>query len=229
MQRFVLSTVLCLMASCTVTTGPAPTAQKPQASVSRGDVRNFQQVVARVEPVAERICRQRSRGLNCDYDIKVDTRPNQPPNAFQTRDRSGRPVIVFNTALIADTRNSDELAFVLGHEAAHHIANHLPRKQESAMGGAVIGAVLAGVIGGADAVQTGADLGASVGARRFSKEYELEADSLGTVIAHSAGYNPVRGAQYFQRIPDPGDRFLGTHPPNAQRMATVRNTAAQLR
>ena len=72
------------------------------------------------------------------------------------------------------------------------------------------------------------DLGASVGARSYSKDYELEADAIGTVIAHQAGYDPVRGAAYFTRIADPGDRFLGTHPPNARRIETVRRVAAGL-
>jgi len=70
--------------------------------------------------------------------------------------------------------------------------------------------------------------GAAVGARRFSKEFELEADALGTVIAKRAGYDPVRGAAFFARIPDPGDQFLGTHPPNAERYALVRRVAAGL-
>ncbi|MFT5342626.1 MAG: putative Zn-dependent protease, partial [Paracoccaceae bacterium] len=58
--------------------------------------------------------------------------------------------------------------------------------------------------------------------------FELEADQLGTVITYYAGYNPLVGAQFFAHIPDPGDRFLGTHPPNAARLATVRRTSAQL-
>ncbi|HAB36898.1 MAG TPA: peptidase M48, partial [Rhodobacteraceae bacterium] len=33
---------------------------------------------------------------------------------------------------------------------------------------------------------------------------------------------------FFNRIPDPGNRFLGTHPPNSQRIATVERTAAGL-
>ena len=81
---------------------------------------------------------------------------------------------------------------------------------------------------------TGADvtsaqrIGAQVGARSYSKDFELEADALGTVIAARSGYDPVRGSQFFNRIPDPGDRFLGTHPPNAQRIEVVRRTAAGL-
>ena len=95
--------------------------------------------------------------------------------------------------------------------------------------GGLLGAVI-GVAIGADAttVQDATRLGAFVGARRFSKDHELEADRLGTVISYRAGYNPVKGAAYFTRIPDPGDSFLGSHPPNAQRIETVRRTLATL-
>ena len=44
--------------------------------------------------------------------------------------------------------------------------------------------------------------------------------------AHEAGYDPRIGALYFARIPDPGDRFLGTHPPNADRQRVVAEVAA---
>ena len=71
-------------------------------------------------------------------------------------------------------------------------------------------------------------IGAAIGARSYSKDFELEADALGTVIAARAGFNPVRGAQFFNRIPDPGNRFLGTHPANADRLATVQRVAAGL-
>ena len=42
-------------------------------------------------------------------------------------------------------------------------------------------------------------------------------------------FDPLIGAQYFSRIPDPGNSFLGTHPPNAKRLETVRRTLASLR
>ncbi len=74
-------------------------------------------------------------------------------------------------------------------------------------------------------VDTAQQVGGAVGVRSFSKRFELEADALGTVIAGRAGYDPVRGAAYFTRIPDPGNAFLGTHPPNADRIETVREAA----
>lgn len=191
--------------------------------------RQFVTVVKTVEPVAEAECRARAPDLNCDFNIVVDDRPGQSPNAFQTRDKSGRPVLAFNIPLIATVQNADELAFVMGHEAAHHVARHLDRQQQNATAGAVILAGITALAGGGDAaIESAQKIGASVGARSYSKDFELEADQLGTIITHKAGYNPVRGAQFFARIPDPGNTFLGTHPPNGSRIDIVRRTAAGL-
>jgi predicted Zn-dependent protease len=208
----------------------ASTAQQQKPSLSaQQSARSFVRVVQTVEPVAERECRSRTSGVNCDFNIVVDDRPGQPANAFQTLDKQGRPVVAFTLALIADARNEDELAFVLGHEAAHHIAGHIGRQQQNAVAGAVIFAGLATLSGGdASAVRNAQQLGAEVGARSYSKDFELEADALGTIITKRAGYDPLRGAEFFTRIPDPGDKFLGTHPPNASRIDIVRRTAAGL-
>ncbi|MEW9921005.1 M48 family metallopeptidase [Marimonas sp. MJW-29] len=227
---------LAALAACDVApVGQGPAAPSPSAAASAPPLsasqaaRSFVQVVRTVEPVAERECRARTRGVNCDFAIVVDDRPGQPANAFQTLDRQGRPVVAFTLALIADARNEDELAFVLGHETAHHIAGHIERQQQNAVAGAVIFSGLATLAGGGtEAVRTAQQLGAEVGARSYSKEFELEADALGTIITARAGYNPIRGAEFFTRIPDPGDKFLGTHPPNASRIDVVRRTVAGL-
>lgn len=208
---------------------PRPVAVAAPAAAPATRVQTFAAVVDRVAPVAEAECRRRAPGANCDFRIVVDARPNQPPNAFQTLDDDGRPIVAFTLGLIAEARNADELAFVMGHEAAHHIAGHIPRQQANAAAGALVFAGLAVLTGGdANAVRSAQEIGAAVGARAYSKDFELEADALGTVITHQAGFDPVRGAAFFDRIPDPGDRFLGTHPPNADRIATVRRTAAGL-
>lgn len=209
-----------------VAAGAAPQGVLPP----RAAAQNFVAAVDRVQPVAEALCRARTRGVPCGFRIVVDDRPGQPPNAFQTLDNAGRPILGFTVSLIANARNMDEIAFVVGHEAAHHILGHIPQVQESATAGAILAGVLA-TVGGADpaAVRAAQDIGATVGARRFSKEFELEADALGTEIALRAGFDPVRGAAFFDRLPDPGDRFLGSHPPNAARRDIVRRTAAALR
>lgn len=234
-SSFCALAIMSILASC-VAVEPAPTTQAPQRTGSdlsrvNGSTAsaNFSTAVRRVEPVAESVCRQRTSGVNCDFKIQVDPNRNAPPNAFQSLDRSGRPILTFTQALIADARNADEIAFVIGHESAHHIEQHIARQRQAASTGALVGGLIASVAGAsASTTQEISRISAGVGARRFSKDHELEADALGTVITARAGYNPVRGAAFFTRIPDPGDRFLGTHPPNAARIDIVRRTAAGL-
>lgn len=210
--------------------GAVPVAAAPAPLEPRQAAANFIRVVSRVEPMTEDICRARTRGVNCDFRIVIDNRPGVGPNAFQTLDESGRPVLGFTLALIADARNEDEIAFVLGHEAAHHILGHIPLTQQTAMAGAMMAGILAQATGAdAAAVQSAQRIGATVGARRYSRAFELEADALGTEIAYFAGYDPVLGAGFFDRLPDPGDQFLGSHPPNAERKAQVRAVVAGLR
>ena len=190
---------------------------------------NFQTVVARLEPVAERACRDLGRVRNCDFRIVIDDRPNQPPNAFQTLDSAGRPILAFSTALIADAHNADELAFVIGHEAAHHILGHIPQAEQKAMTGALLAGVIASASGlGQAGIEQAQQMGAVVAARSYSKEFELQADALGTEVAFYAGYDPVKGSAFFDRLPDPGDKFLGSHPANAERKAVVRRVMAEL-
>lgn len=198
-------------------------------ATARAAVLSFIEVIETVEPVAEAECRQRAPRSNCDFRIVVDDRPGLPPNAYQTLDQTGRPLIAFTIPLIAEVRNKDEMAFILSHEAAHHIAGHLDRQRQNAQAGAAVFGQVADLIGGSnpEAVQAAQEFGAALGARSYSKDFELEADALGTEIAAKAGYNPLRGADFFFRIPDPGNRFLGTHPANADRVAVVQRTAAR--
>lgn len=233
LRPFLAVAALILLGACAAP-APAPmpaslplaAAALPPAEVA---ARNFVDVVRVLEPVSEAECRRLTVNVNCDFQIVVDNRPNQPVNAYQSRDRTGRPVITFTLALIADARNSDELAFVMAHEAAHHILGHLDRQERNAMAGALIFGGLASATGNTVNLETAQQLGAFVGARSYSKDFELEADELGTLIAVRAGYDPLVGAQFFARIPDPGNRFLGTHPPNAERYNLVQQTVARLR
>lgn len=192
--------------------------------------RSFAEVQARVEPVAEAECRRLNPRANCDFRILVDDRPGAPPNAFQTLDGRGRPVLAFTVPLLSLIGNADELALVMAHEASHHIAGHLERQDwHASLGAAAFGRIASQEAGAtAESIRQAQMIGAQVGARSFSKDIELEADRLGTIVAAQAGFDPVRGAEFFRRIPDPGNRMLGTHPRNSERIATVRQTAAEL-
>lgn len=232
------------LAGCAVQPGVPPSANGtpvlPAAQAIRatpvyprtpeGAAMTFASVIRSMEPVIENECIQRRQApLNCDFQFVVDDRPGLEPNAFQTLDRSSRPIIGFTLSLIAVAQNADELAFAVGHEASHHILNHIDQRTGAATAGAVI---LSGIVAasGADpaSIRAAQQMGASVGARYYSRDWELQADYLGAIVALNAGYDPVRGAEFFARIPDPGDKILGTHPSRAQRQARVAQAVADV-
>ncbi len=219
-----------LTLSACVAPAPILTAPPPVAQGASVTPAQFNAVVARMRPASTQVCRERNPALDCNFIVVLDDRPGQPPNAFHTRDEQGRPIIAFTLALVRDLRSEDEIALIFGHEAAHHIADHLPRIQQQAMTGALLGGLVA-ALSGADQVTTRqlVNATATVGARRYAKPFELEADRLGALIAARGGYDPLAGAQVFRRIPDPGNQFLGTHPPNAERLAEIERAVAAMR
>lgn len=227
MHRLALIAIL-VLAACSMP--PPADVQKLLASPAGqpGEI-SFAEVTARIEPVLKALCRERAAVRTCNFRMLIDTRTDQPPNAFQTVDRVGRPILGFNAPLIALARNADELAFVVGHEAAHHILGHIPQREQAALSGALLGTILATAQGLPESeIARAGQIGAELGARRFSKAFELEADALGTEIALRAGFDAVRGSAFFDRLPDPGNQFLGSHPANAERKALVRAAQSRL-
>jgi predicted Zn-dependent protease len=222
------------LAACVPSVAPtAPRTAAPTeaelAARARQAVLNFDEVVTRVEPVAEQVCREETPDQPCDFVIYVDRAPESGVNAFHTLDAQGQPAIIFTLGLIAVARNTDELAFIMGHEAAHHIARHIPMGQRRAAQGAEAFARIAQARGAGPAeIGEAAQIGAFVASREFGQQAELEADAIGTIIAARAGYDPLVGAEFFTRIPDPAREFLSTHPPNAARIRIVRQTLAAL-
>ncbi|WP_299364572.1 M48 family metalloprotease [uncultured Paracoccus sp.] len=206
-------------------TAPAPAYQSPEEAA-----RSFVTVIRTMEPAIERECLlRRTTPINCDYQFVVDDRPGLEPNAFQTIGRDGRPVIGFTLSLLAAAQNDDEIAFVVGHEASHHILNHLSQRQNAASAGAVILTGIAAASGvDPSSLEVAQRVGAQVGARYYSKEWELQSDYLGAIIAFKGGYDPARGARFFARMPDPGDRILGSHPSRAAREQQVTRAVADV-
>lgn len=199
--------------------------------------RQFERVARRVEPVAEAFCRRQTAnqpGFDCDIQVIVDNQATER-NAYQTYSKNHQPQVYFTSALIADARNPDELAFVMGHEMGHHLGAHIEKKtQQAAVGGLLLGLAVAAAGAGTyqdpvlaqQNVELAFDAGAALGQMAFSQTYELESDMIATYIAKSAGYDPVKGARFFARPEDAKQQngqlsFWGTHPPDEKRMATV--------
>ena len=222
-----------------------PTTTRSGQRLSGGlAVSQYQRVVSRVEPVAEQFCRTQTAdkpAFECDVTIVVDTRMPYS-NAYQQY-VDGKPVVAFTLPLIADARNEDELAFVLGHEFGHHIGEHIKKQQQQAMAGALIAGIAMAYAQSGDTytpdyvkqqnIENSMSAGAAIGQMAYSQTYELESDVIGTYIAKAAGYDPVKGARFFARpeparTPNGALSFWGTHPSNEKRLATVIATAEKI-
>jgi Zn-dependent protease with chaperone function len=213
---------------------------EPTRAGPRRTVADFRRVAGRIEPVAEGFCREANPDtapITCDFAIGLARDPAMPPNAFQTRDETGRPLIVMSPALLREMTDDDEIAFVLSHEASHQIADHLGRQEQQRVFGALILGGLtaaAGQYGGVAAsdaqIRQAMDMGAFLGGRAYSQSYELEADGLGAYIAARAGYDPERGAMIFASPAlAGGGGLLATHPASTDRMRAIAATAAEIR
>ncbi len=217
---------------------PSGSAPAAPAGAARREA-DFRRVAARVEPAAEGFCREEHPGappIACDFAIGLASDPDMPPNAYQTRDGNGRPLIVMSRSLLGEMTNDDEIAFVLSHEASHQIADHLTKQaQQQTFGALILGGLAAAAgqyAGGASdtQIQQAMDMGAFLGGRAYSQSYELEADTLGAFIAARAGYDPERGALIFQSPAlAGGGGLLATHPASDERMRSIAAAAAEIR
>ena len=146
--------------------------------------------------------------------------------------------IYLHSATVVKAGSLDELAGVLAHEIGHVKGHHFQRMQEKAAlpsllaGLAAIGAAMAthqpGAAITAQAVNEAIQL-------KFSREFENEADELGTIFMARAGYDPRGMSRFFERIVLEEERnpiqippYLYSHPDVKDRIATVNAEAAAL-
>jgi beta-barrel assembly-enhancing protease len=153
-------------------------------------------------------------------------------------------VVGVNAGLFLHAHTEAEFASVMAHELAHLSQRHFIRnlEQQQRMRIPVMTAMLASVIlaaaGGGDAgfaALASTQAAAIQEQRRFSRQNELEADRIGLVNLHRAGYDPQAMPEMFERLArlsqfsQTPPEFLLTHPVNQTRIADSRNRAEQLR
>jgi hypothetical protein len=144
----------------------------------------------------------------------------------------GGPVFV-NVGTILAAQNEAELAGVIAHEMAHvymqHSINGMRKQGTTQAAGQILGGLLGAVLGGTAGAlaNMGAQLGAGVISMRYSRADEAQADAIGAIIMYKAGYNPIRLAQFFQRLEQKassgGPQFLSDHPNPGNRVQAVQD------
>ena len=121
--------------------------------------------------------------------------------------------------------NDDEVAMIMGHEAAHALREHARERMGKNMatrGAIEIGAALFGL---GNAGRSVADMGGQLLTLRFGREDESEADLIGLELAARAGYDPASGVTLWQKMASASrgapPEFLSTHPTGPTRIKDI--------
>ncbi|HEY2934871.1 MAG TPA: M48 family metallopeptidase [Acidobacteriota bacterium] len=149
----------------------------------------------------------------------------------------GGPMYV-NRGMIEAAETEGEVAGVMAHEMSHVALRHgtaqatkAQKYQVGAVAGAILGAIIGGNVG--SVVAQGSQFGLGAAFLRFSREYEKQADLLGTQTMARAGYDPMDMAHMFEIIEKQGGRggpqWLSDHPNPGNRIAYIRDEAQSLR
>ena len=155
------------------------------------------------------------------------------PNAFATRDKSGKPVAAVTLGMLS-TIGPDEAAWagLLGHEIAHHVRKHSEGRQSAATSASVTGSVVANVISysipGVGGLIGGTIAGSAAQSAMYgsyTRPQEAEADEVGLKWMVAAGYDPEGMLRLFKALSAGGassmPAFLSTHPANEERVRMV--------
>ena len=167
------------------------------------------------------------------FDYQFDVVNARDINAFAL---PGGPMYV-NRGMIEAAKNEGEMAGVMAHEISHVALRHATAQQtklsnplNQILG---IGAILGGaVLGGQAGAQAGQIFAAGY-FLRYSRDYETQADILGSRIMANAGYDPRDLANMFRTIEQQsgGGRspeWLSSHPNPGNRYQNINREASLL-
>jgi Zn-dependent protease with chaperone function len=142
-----------------------------------------------------------------------------------------------NRGMIEAARTEGEMVSVMAHELSHVILRHGTAQASKAtkyglgqLAGAVLGAIIGGNVG--TIVSQGTQFGLGAAFLRFGREYERQADLLGSQLMARAGYDPVDMARMFETIEKEGGsngpEWLSSHPNPSNRREYITEEARAL-
>jgi predicted Zn-dependent protease len=121
--------------------------------------------------------------------------------------------------------DDDEVAAIMGHEAAHALREHarerMAKTAATRIGAGLVSSLL-GLGGAGDALL---NMGGQLLTLRFSREDETEADLVGLDLSARAGYKPEAGVSLWQKMMAASQgappQFLSTHPAGTTRIRDI--------
>lgn len=180
----------------------------------------------RLQRVAARIIPQADQDFDVDYTVKLID--SKDVNAFAL---PGGP-IYFYKGLVDLAATDDELASVVGHEAAHVVKRHSAKQISDAQAKSALAQIFLGRQSGT--VQQLASLGLNIYQLKFSRSDESQSDEVGFQYLVRAGYDPDAMASFFTRMAEKtggggrkSNEWLQSHPVTSSRIQDAQKRAAE--
>lgn len=109
--------------------------------------------------------------------------------------------VYLTRGLLALASNEAEMAGVIGHEIGHVIARHGAERQTQGLL-TQLGAAAVAITTGSPDLASAANLGGQAYLQSYSRDQELEADTLGVAYMAASGYNPNAMASFLATMGD---------------------------
>ncbi len=141
-----------------------------------------------------------------------------------------------NSGLILNADTEAEMAGVMAHEISHVIAHHAVREQ-TRMNYAQLGTIPLIFVGGGlgYGIYEASNIAIPLTFLQFSRDFEAQADFLGTQYLYRAGYDPQALVTFFEKIENLEKRKPGaiakafeTHPATPDRIERTQDEIATL-
>ena len=169
--------------------------QKENGGLDRDATRNAitQRIAKRIIPVANA-----SPYPTYPYQFRVLANNQVNANTFP-----GGIVYLWRGLFNVTGNNEEQIAWVAGHEAAHVARKHISARMERSVGSDL----LIQLVLGKDNTGQIASLVAGLSLQAYGRDQELEADRVGAVFAHDAGYDPTAALAVLEKF-----KSLGSDP-----------------
>lgn len=165
---------------------------------------------------------------NLNYTIRIIE--SEEVNAFAL---PGGYIYLY-TGLLDRIENYDELANILGHEAAHICARDGVNQMQKSIMYSIPAQIL--LQNRSAAIQNAVNAAFTLSMLKYSRSQELRADTLGVTYAYRAGYNPEGMISFFKKLQKIEGQssslnitFLRSHPDIAERIGNVRAVIKELK
>jgi len=175
-------------------------------------------IAARMIPLTP-ACNERAR----EWKWEVQLLRSNALNAFCM---PGGKIAFFSGILSRLKLSDDEVAMIMGHEAAHALLEHARERMAKSTGTNVGLRLLAAVFGLGNLGDMAAQGLSQLASLKFSRDDESEADALGLVLAARAGYDPRAGVSLWQKMGAANagkapPAWLSTHPAGPERVKEI--------